>query len=393
MNNILNKFKKINTEPWNISFWERIEILKKEDGKNKVVYIYEKSDSSTFRYRVYNMCQTLAYSSEWAGSYFFENELHLLDDYLDRVNVIILVRVRWSIVMDEFVNKIKKGGALVGFDTDDLVFDVEKIPLIMNTLNIDFSNSENYSYWFSYVSRLWLMGKKCDFFVSTNKFLCDKIENSFNKPTFIVNNFLNKEQIKISSELFSRKIKESNQKNKKFRIGYFSGTPSHINDFKKISGEMVQLLEDFPNIILDVAGYMEFPDNMKDLAKKGRIIHSPFVDFITLQKKISEVDINIVPLVENEFTNCKSELKFFEAAIVGSITCATPTYVFKENIVDGESGYLCGDGVWYKVIKSIYSTRRNTELIVKANEYCLNKYSPKNQLENVEYMLNSVKRK
>jgi glycosyltransferase involved in cell wall biosynthesis len=385
--------EKINSEPWNISFWERLEILKKENIKQRVVYIYEKADSSTFRYRVYNMCQSLDYSSKWVGSYFFEDELPLLGEYIEKVDIFIFVRTRWSIRIDEFINKIKKATKPIVFDTDDLVFDVEKIPLIMNTLNIDFNNPENYSYWFSYVSRLWLMGKKCDFFIGTNKFLCDKIENTFKKPVFIVNNFLNNEQIKISARLFSQKSKERIQKKKFFRVGYFSGTPSHINDFKKISSEMIRLLEDCPNITLEVTGYMEFPDNMKDLANKKRIIHRPFVDFLTLQRKISEVDVNIVPLVDNEFTNCKSELKFFEAAVVGTITCAIPTFVYKENINNEKNGYLCEEGDWYSTIKTVYEKGIDQSLILSANDYCLEKYSPKKQVENIEKILEIIIKK
>jgi glycosyltransferase involved in cell wall biosynthesis len=335
------------------------------------------------------MCQSLSNSSIWVGSYFFEDELHLLNDYIDNVDIFIFGRTRWSVVIDDFVNKIKKRSIPIGFDTDDLVFDVEKIPLIMNTLNIDFNNPENYSYWFSYVSRLWLMGKKCDFFVGTNEFLCKRIADSFKKPVFIVNNFLNEEQIRVSANLFTRKNKKNGHK-KKFKVGYFSGTPSHINDFKEISGELIKLLNDCPNMIVDVAGYMEFPDSMKELASKGRVIHSPFVDFLTLQEKISEVDVNIIPLVENEFTNCKSELKFFEAAVVGTVTCATPTYVYRENIIDGENGFLCGNSDWYPVIKNIYEKGKNEAMITSAKEYCLNKYSPKSQLANIEAMLNNA---
>jgi len=36
------------------------------------------------------------------------------------------------------------------------------------------------------------------------------------------------------------------------------------------------------------------------------------------------VEIVIAPLQENVFTNCKSELKYFEAAIVGTIPSYSP---------------------------------------------------------------------
>ena len=59
-----------------------------------------------------------------------------------------------------------------------------------------------------------------------------------------------------------------------------------------------------------------------------RIEVCPLQDFVNLQRLIGEVEINIVPLQDNAFTNCKSELKYFEAAIVETVTVATPTYTF-----------------------------------------------------------------
>ncbi len=138
---------------------------------------------------------------------------------------------------------------------------------------------------------------------------------------------------------------------------------------------------------LEVAGFMDFPAFLKPFVKKKQISHTPFVDFVTLQTKIASVDINLVPLVDNEFTNCKSELKFFEAAIVGTPTIATPTHVYQHNIEHEKTGYLCEEGDWYPTIKAIYAGKVHPELKEKANRYCLNKYSPQSQLASIEQML------
>src|SRR5574344_2137514 len=100
-----------------------------------------------------------------------------------------------------------------------------------------------------------------------------------------------------------------------FILCYFSGTASHVNDFKLISPEIKMLLEDFKDMKLLIVGFMEFPAYMNQLINEGKIIYKSLVDFLELQRLIAEVDVNIVPLIENTFTNCKSELKFFEACI------------------------------------------------------------------------------
>jgi hypothetical protein len=56
---------------------------------------------------------------------------------------------------------------------------------------------------------------------------------------------------------------------------------------------------------------------------KDRIEVVPLQDFINLQRSIVEVEIHIAPLQDNVFTNCKSDLKFFDAAICGILTLAS----------------------------------------------------------------------
>ena len=140
--------------------------------------------------------------------------------------------------------------------------------------------------------------------------------------------------------------------------------------------ELIQLLEDYPEIELKIVGYMDFPKEMQDLIQKKRVRFSPLVDFMELQRLIAQVDVNIVPLVQNTFTNCKSELKFFEAAAVDTVTVATPTYTYANSIQHRETGFLCSQGEWYDTIAELYNDAELRNNIAKrAESYCLEKYA------------------
>jgi glycosyltransferase involved in cell wall biosynthesis len=379
--------KTYNSEPWKISLWDRLKKLDQETSKKTAVYIYEKADTSTFRYRAYNMCQSLEGSLRYRGLYFFEDELIELSEYLTKIDILIIVRVRWTVGVNAFIEKVKNNKIPTLFDIDDLVFYIEKLPIVMNTLNVDFNDPNSYNFWFAYASRLWIMGQICDATIGTNEYICNILEKYYKKPSYIINNFLNSEQIETSEKLYKQK---KQKKNKDFKIGYFSGTPSHINDFKTVVSELTFLLEKYKDIKIEIVGFMEFPEDFKKFVYSGQVTHSPLVDFITLQKKISEVDLNIIPLLDNEFTNCKSELKFFEAAIVGTVTCATPTFVYSDNIIEGKTGFLCKEGEWASKIEKIYLNDYDENIIAKAREYCLEKYSPDKQLLDIENMLNKA---
>lgn len=378
--------KKVNHEPWNVSFSERLKLINCSGPKRKVVYIYKEVDVTTFRYRAFNMCQALNYSASWVGSYFFEGELSSLSDYLDRIDLVVFVRTIWSHPMDTFCQAAKKRKIPVLFDLDDLVCDITAVPLIMNTLNLNLDQRSHD--WFSWVARWWFMASLCDATIGTNEYLCGKLRHIFQKPSYMVNNFLNNEQIQASERLFHKK--KARERKGGLSIGYFSGTPSHTNDFAKVAPEIGSLLHEHPDITLDVVGHMEFPNFLNDLIQAGRILPHPLVDFLTLQEKIARDHVNIVPLIDNEFTNCKSELKFFEAAIVGTITCATPTYAYRNSIQDKQTGFLCEEGQWYSTLEAIYRNDVAHDMGSRARDYCLEKYTPQIQVSRIEEVLDTV---
>ena len=129
---------------------------------------------------------------------------------------------------------------------------------------------------------------------------------------------------------------------------------------------------------------MEFPEVMQHLIKKGRVKFAPLVDFMELQRLIAQVDVNIVPLVENTFTNCKSELKFFEASVVDTVTVAAPNYTYAHSIEDGKTGFLCRPGQWYERIVYLYEHPEESQKMAKAaKEYCLKRYTG-------EFFLNQI---
>jgi glycosyltransferase involved in cell wall biosynthesis len=382
-------FKKRNTpEPWNIPTHERVRAISEGASKRKVAYIYERPDSGTFRYRAYNMCQALSYSDSWAGSYFFESELPLLTNHLDRIGAVVFVRTKWSLAMDLFVHAVRDQGIPALFDIDDLACDVTSLPLVMNTLNVNFDHPRAYENWFSSASRLWLMGSLCDATIGTNDYLCGKLSRLFEKPSYAVRNFLNDEQVQVSEKLFEEKGTRAN--GRPFVIGYFSGTPWHTNDFRKVSPEIGELMARYPDITLEIVGLLDLPDVLNSFRKAGRIVRRPLVDFLTLQQRIARDQANIVPLVDNEFTNCKSELKFFEAAIVGTITCATPTYAYRTSIQHKQTGFLCEEGQWYSALEAIYKNDVPHDMVSKARDYCLEKYAPQEQVSRIEDVLHAA---
>lgn len=359
-------------------------MMRKMEVANRIVYVVENINVSQFRYRVKNVIEVFEDNEKWNIEYCLKSDLGKFE--FNNVKLLIIVR---QTAKDEtvlnLVRRAKKYNITVLFDLDDLVFDYKNAPLVKKT-----TNEKNILYWLGYIWGIRRIAKRVDGFICTNNFLAGKLKRSFNKPVKVIRNSLNKEQIEISEKWVKKKndrkkTEKAMGKAEQFSIGYFSGSPTHAKDFRLVEDDLIRFLENHDDAVLKVVGYMEFSDKMKKMIEAGKVEVIGMVDYLRLQGLMSKVDVNIAPLVINDFTNCKSELKFFEAAAVETTTIASPTYTFKNVISDGENGFLAKPGEWYDKLEYLYDHPEvNVKVAKKAKEYALEHYYGKEFLKEVE---------
>ena len=385
---ILERCKYLNAEPWKTKLDSRIEKLKeyKRQGFKLAIYLADKGDQFTFRYRAYNMCQALDGSDTWRGLYFYGEELEALEKYIQDIDLIILIRYGWTEELRRFFFLSKMLDKNVIFDVDDYIFDIEKLALLLESQGIFNPGKEELEYWISFVSNMQKTASLCDGYITTNAFLGNLLKETFGKNTYILENGFNYWQEQVSTQYFYKKI-ESNQNIDEIVMGYFSGSNTHREDLKIAMNELIDLFYLFPKLKLRIVGYMELDKQMEQLQRENRIEFYPLQNFIELQRLIAEVDINLIPLVDNVFTNSKSELKFFEAAICGTISCASPRYVYQNIIHNGEDGFLCDKGDWRRVIYSLCKNGISSDLVNSARKTAIEKYAFYNQRPKIENVL------
>ncbi len=373
---------KLAIEPWGLSLNKREEILKeaKKDGKRIALYYAKGPDSSTFRYRCFNTYQATLRSDKWQAVFFYKSEIEAIKNLLDRSDLLVLGRQsRWDGSVKEIIDYARKRKIPVIFDLDDLVFDKKYLTMVINTIG-DFRNLD---YWVIYFDDMNRTARNVDGFLATNDYLGEKMKASFDKPYMVIRNSLNNEQIAASSAYLE--FKEYPGEHDGFKIGYFSGSPTHINDLDVALPEVLAFLKRHRDAVFYVVGLMEFSGKANDYLMNGKIKFLPPVDFRKLQRTMCNVDVNIAPLVTNYFTNCKSELKFFEAAAVETTTIASPTYAFEKAITDGKNGFLAQPGEWYDKLEYLYKhPKENREIAKRAREYALKHYYGKDFLKEVE---------
>jgi glycosyltransferase involved in cell wall biosynthesis len=361
-------------DPWLRSIDERLAQLAK--GEQRVAYFYESPNNSTFRYRAYNMVTVInqTVGTRVSADYFFLSDSAHLSQIVDLADVLVVCRSRYEYRLNHWITRFKNRGKRVLFDVDDLVFNPSHAHMIMNTLAQDSDVSEVWDYWFSYLSRMQESLKLCDGAITTNAYLGQQITSCTGLPVEVVPNFMNEEQLTISNTIFQSKKSSNFAKQGSIVLGYFSGSPSHKLDYAMVEPAIAQVMGKDDRVQLMLAGYIEPEQALAPFG--GRIQRVPFSDYVNLQRWIGSVDFNLVPLQSNIFTNCKSELKYFEAAALGTPTIASPTFTYANAIEDGVNGRLAKAHEWADVIMAaIDEEDRYPEMAIKAHDHALAHYA------------------
>lgn len=350
---------------------------KKENKEKTILFVVEDDLSAQYRYRVNNVMEAIGEYTNWGAEAVFSGELN--DTYLINVDLVVILRqtAKRGPILD-FIKKAHKRGLKVVFDLDDLVFDYRDLPKILRGIH-----SFDVVYWTGFIWGARRIAKKVDGFITTNDFLAKRLKRSFNRPVKVIPNSLDDAQVEAADECIKDK------EHKGFVIGYFSGSPTHVRDLRMIEPEIFKFLDEHKDAKLKIVGFMEPSSEMKKRIKNGQVEILKFMNYLGQMEMMSKIDVNIAPLVISEFTNCKSELKFFEAAVVETTTIASPIYTFKKAISDGKTGFLAKPGEWYDKLEYLYSNPSENQKIAKAaRKYALENYHGKKFAKEVEEAYN-----
>ena len=360
-----------NPTPWDVPLATRLQLLK--SGTTRVAYFSELPDQASFRYRCYNMAQALnAHSTTHSGSYFFLGDLKALENLADYADALVLSRVRYDGNVHRLIDQFKRAGKPVYSDIDDLIFSPRYAGLVARSLDHP-TEGKVIDSWFAFLSRVGETLRLSDAVLVSTEHLAGLVRAEYEKPIAVIPNFLNEEQREVSKAAHDTRpsfIPEA------MTLGYFSGSSSHSLDFAIVAPALRSVLLENPGFRLVLAGHIDVPPEFQDVSAQISLL--PYMDILSLQEAISRVDFNVVALQENAFTYCKSELKFFEAAIVGTPTIATATPVFVDAITHGVNGLLVEGADWELVLHEAAQLREASwkKMANAAHKTARERYTP-----------------
>jgi glycosyltransferase involved in cell wall biosynthesis/GT2 family glycosyltransferase len=304
------------------------------------------------------------------------------------------VVVIWRAPLNDHISRVisisRDEGATVIFDVDDLMFRPElAVAKIIDAIRVQrLSEDATQSFFW----RIFKTIEQCDLVTCPTEELAHQLRH-LGRPAYVLPNGFDH----ATRAIARRAMRDWNDiKDDLLRIGYASGTRTHQRDFAIAVPAIARLLREHPaarlTLFVDsssgegVVLADEFPE-LKDL--QHRIEWRGLVKLADLPKELARFAINIAPLeTGNEFCEAKSELKFFEAALAGVPTIASPTGPFKRAIIHGVTGMLAAnDDEWYAALSALIADPATRDRMAQAAYHAsLAHFGPEARAEALELM-------
>lgn len=322
--------------------------VRKQDIRNarkkqgKVLFINGCCVEHPTRYRVFHQMEQLEMAGVACAKIYFEDiELQMEENF----SFFVFYRCECTEDIEAFIALAQSHGKKVCFDVDDLVTDTkytDQVPFVQAL------SSENKKLFDTSVR---LMGKTlclCDMVVTTTAALAEELSKSV-PMTYINRNTASREMVECAEVAYRQREKEQ----KRIWLGYFSGSLTHNKDFEIVRPALVRVLKNYPYTGLLLVGELDTSDELNQFSE--RVVKLKTTDWRELPVLIVQADINLAPLEDTLFNRAKSELKWFEAALVRVPTVASNIGAFREMIKDGETGVLCGntEKEWYEKLAEL----------------------------------------
>ena len=320
--------------------------------RRHVVFVSGEPQTPGHAYRVERMARSTAELGHVVDSVTVDElEPSLWLERMRRPSVVVLWRVRHREIVERAVDAWRKSGAKIIFDVDDLMIDPANArPEVIDAIRSLRLKCEDVARLYAGIRRTMWLGDAC---VAPTATLAAAMRSA-GRPAMVVENGFDAQTLETSrTAVLSRQITPHDGL---VRIGYAAGSLTHQRDFAVAAPAVAAVLRGHSECrlvlfrgrrgaaLLDVR---EFPDLV---GLEDRIEWRPQVPLAELPAELARFDVNIAPLeVGNAFCEAKSELKYFEAALVGVATIASPTEPFRTAIRDGETGFLAATEAEWRV--------------------------------------------
>ena len=283
----------------------------------------------------------------------YENYLHPsinFENNLKEAGTIIIVRPSENKYYYEIRNSVIASGKDVILDLDDLIFDEKLVHLSGGYLS-------------GKVQNIQILKDRANFMLqeiaTIGKVNCSTVglvEQVFRLLPDVETKLL-KNNIPSSyvSKFAATNKNDGDNSTEVFKILIISGTFTHNHDCSLVYCDLLNFLIRHEDVTISIMGRCElFKELPEKLAKK--ITRLEYSDYDNYVNEISHHDLVCYPLDKNQFNECKSNIKYLEAALTSTPILVSKLNEFISVIKNGENGFFFEDSV-IEQLEYLYKNR------------------------------------
>lgn len=304
--------------------------------RTRVVFVSGEAHTPGHQYRIDNMATCLP-PRLFDVTIIRNSEAPESIDLVKGADVVWIWRAAWTDQLGALIQEARRENAKIIFDVDDLMFRPElvSVEMIDGIRSQGLTEAGTQQFYERVRNVLW----QADHCTTPTIPLAHEARDMVRATSIIPNGF-DRKFWNVSRSAFRERA--NRKKDGLIRIGYASGSFTHQRDLAVASRAIASVLRENPSVRLVLfrrTVQVEEFEELRDL--QAQIEWRDLVPLQNLAFEYARFDINLAPVeVGNRFCEAKSELKFFEAALVGVPTIASPTRPFADAIRHGETGFL-----------------------------------------------------
>lgn len=351
----------------------------------RVLLLVESSIPQCFHYRVKQKIEQLNILDchvEWLSW----SEIDDCKQRIHFVDIVIFYRAPGFLKVMDLIHHAKSLGKLVCYDLDDLIFDRNKLAEKFSQTSAQLSDKDVQDILKGadlYKEAI----QACSYGIASTPELQQKMAHLVEKKQcYLLPNGLDDDILRVADLPVPKKMTE------RVTLFYGSGTKTHDDDFALIGDALSKLIQLYPQVHVVIAGHLTLPAKLQN--STGRIQRLPLMDFSSYLYSLRQTDIAIAPLKTSLFADCKSEIKWLEAAAMGVPSVVSDTARYRDVIEHGENGLIATNSeAWFLELEKLvldFQLRRN--IAENAMKTVLKNYHPMAMAESLHVLLSEMQR-
>ncbi len=317
-----------------------------------------------------------------------------LDEYAGRVpflDAVIFYRVPATPAVVEAIMQARRAGLPTFYEIDDPIFDETHYPDTFESYGGQISK-DVYAGLVTGTALFRAAMSLCDYALASTPTLAEAMAPAvLSGKAFLHRNALGAAHIAAMARA-AQPVRRA-PAGGPVRIFYGTATHAHNEDFAAHAAPALARLLDRgdDDVELVLMGYLTLPECL--LRHRHRITClEPVWDVETYWAVLAEMDISIAVLKPGHVADCKSEIKWLEAAMLGIPSVVTGTATYRDVIEDGVTGLLASTPEdWFMALRSLIRDPKRRRMIGDAaRSRIVRSYDPAAMAANLTRIFSAV---